>query len=202
MPYVVYHIDANLNQQVDYASLNLVAIYLPGNTISNLDEGEMRDACEFIQTNSHCKEEGLDRRGVAKRGPLCMTSVGFNFAPCNHGKVSVYKRRSCPEPLQIQLWGEALRYLGVVRNILSRQMGPYPLQALSDRCLIRAGESPSMLDMCTSIHQTLDAEVWPHLDGNDFDYTVITWAQVGGVFGPFLLHSLGLAFDVQVSICG
>jgi hypothetical protein len=199
-PSVVYSVDVDDINVVDATSLKLVAIYLPGHTIDESSKCEMRDACEFIQVNSHCKEKGFDRRGASKRGPICMTSIGFNFAAHNHGKISVYKRRSNLEAMQIELWGHALHYLKVVRSILHDKMGFYPLQALGNRCSVIKGVSPSMLNMCTSVHQTLDAEVWPHVDTGDVDYTVITWAQKGDVFGPFLLHALGVAFDVQVSM--
>jgi hypothetical protein len=200
MACVVYHIDAHKCCIVDESCLKLVAIYVPGQLVDEQHKRDMKGASEYIQLTSPCKEKGIDRRGANKRGPICMTSVGFNFAANNLGKVSTYKRKSCPPKVNVELWGQTLRFLGVVRSVLSTKMGIFPLRALASRCHLKEGESPTIMDICTSIHQTLNAEVWPHVDTGDYDYTVIAWSQSGDVRGPFLLHALGVAFDVQVGV--
>jgi hypothetical protein len=182
----------------------LDAMYVPGCIVSPALKDSLRGSSLFIHTHSPCKELGGEgRRGNNKRGPVSMTSVGFNFAACNLGKVSVYKRQKAPVDLQGKVWCEAVTYLSTLKLVVAELMGTYPIFEMTakvrDRTIYKEGLSPPhMSDMCTSIHQTINEEVWPHTDANDFDYTLISWSQDGEVEGPFLLHALCVAFGVQV----
>jgi hypothetical protein len=185
--------------------LRLDAIYVPGEVVNLEDKESLLHSSLYIQQHSPCKESGdLSRRGTNKRGPVSMTNVGYNFAACNSGKVSVYQRRKASLSTQVRVWGEAVHYLSTVKQVVSKFIGAFPLQCMVNRAFQHGKEysstqSPPVIgNVCTSIHQTLNSEVWPHVDTQDFDFTIISWSQAGDVRGPFLLHAFGVAFEVQV----
>lgn len=51
---------------------------------------------------------------------------------------------------------------------------------------------------CTNVQVTLNANVDPHFDPNDADWTYIFWTVKGIVDGAFVLHGLGYYMPIEV----
>jgi hypothetical protein len=201
----ILSIDLHHQPQISrITQLRLDALYVSGSALSVVERETLRKSAHFIYHKSPCKESGgQGRRGSNKRGPIPMTSVGFNFAACNYGRISVYKRQATPIELQRKVWYEDVRYLGCLKLAVSRTMGSSPIMEMTAKAhppstYDLGGAPPVLHQICTSVQQTLNVEVWPHVDTNDFDFTLISWSQEGVVRGPFLLHALCVSFTIKV----
>jgi hypothetical protein len=144
-----------------------------------------------------------------------MKSVGYNFPARAHGKVSTYFYGDMQlRAQQLLLWQMAVCFGEVVGKAITSCMGTTPLALV--QCKLKGHYSdpvslgceaslaylaPTITLDSTSLHQTRNSGVDPHIDDNDLEYTIIVWIQDDKVQGCFVFHGYGYVLVIKVRSC-